>query len=65
MVELAKFIMSGLNRRAAVKSFGVKSRFVHFEFFRLTRDQAGMGKQGDVVALEVFRFGALSFSTSL
>ena len=39
--------------RAAVKSFGVKSRFVHFEFFRLTRDQAGMGKQGDVVALEV------------
>ena len=25
--------------RAAVKSFGVKSRFVHFEFFRLTRDQ--------------------------
>ena len=39
--------------RAAVKSFGVKSRFVHFEFFRLTRDQAGMGRQGDVVALEV------------
>ena len=39
--------------RAAVKSFGVKSRFVHFEFFRLTRDQAGMGKKGDVVALEV------------
>ena len=39
--------------RATVKSFGVKSRFVHFEFFRLTRDQAGMGRQGDVVALEV------------
>ena len=39
--------------RATVKSFGVKSRFVHFEFFRLTRDQAGMGKKGDVVALEV------------
>ena len=39
--------------RAAVKSFGVKSRFVHFEFFRLTRDQEGMGKKGDVVALEV------------
>ena len=38
--------------RAAVKSFGVKSRFVHFEFFRLTKDQY-MGKQGDVVALEV------------
>ena len=39
--------------RATVKSFGVKSRFVHFEFFRLTEDQAGMGKKGDVVALEV------------
>lgn len=39
--------------RAAVASFGVKSRFVHFEFFRLDRDQKGMGKKGDVVALEV------------
>ncbi len=39
--------------RAAVKSFGVKSRFIHFEFFRLTRDQKGLGKKGDVVALEV------------
>lgn len=39
--------------RATVKSFGVKSRFVHFEFFRLTQDQPGMGQKGDVVALEV------------
>lgn len=39
--------------RAAVKSFGVKSRFIHFEFFRLTQDQPEMGKKGDVVALEV------------
>ncbi len=39
--------------RAAVKSFGVKSRFIHFEFFRLTRDQKGLGKKGQVVALEV------------
>lgn len=38
--------------RAAVRSFGVKSRFVHFEFFRLTKDQY-IGKRGDVVALEV------------
>lgn len=38
--------------RAAVKSFGVKSRFVHFEFFRLLKDQH-IGKKGDVVALEV------------
>ena len=39
--------------RATVKSFGVKSRFVHFEFFRLTQDQEGLGKKGQVVALEV------------
>jgi len=39
--------------RATVKSFGVKNRFVHFEFFRLLKDHEGMGKKGDVVALEV------------
>lgn len=36
-----------------VKAFGVKSRFVHLEFFRLKADQAGLGKAGDVVGLEV------------
>ncbi|MGN0416907.1 MULTISPECIES: ATP-grasp domain-containing protein [Anaerostipes] len=39
--------------RATVKSFGVKSRFIHFEFFRLLEDHEGMGKKGDIVALEV------------
>lgn len=39
--------------RAAVKSFGVKSRFIHFEFFRLTEDQAGLGKKGQIIGLEV------------
>lgn len=39
--------------RATVKSFGVKNRFVHFEFFRLTQDQSSVGKKGDIVALEV------------
>ena len=39
--------------RATVKSFGVKSRFVHFEFFRLLEDQEGLGKKGDIMALEV------------
>ena len=38
--------------RAAVKSFGVKSRFVHFEFFRLTQNHPGLGEAGQVVALE-------------
>ena len=39
--------------RATAKSFGVKNRFVHFEFFRLTQDQEGLGKKGQIVALEV------------
>ncbi len=39
--------------RATVKSFGVKSRFVHFEFFRLLSDHEGLGKKGDLMALEV------------
>ena len=39
--------------RVTVESFGVKSRFVHFEFFRLLSDKEGLGKKGDIVALEV------------
>jgi len=39
--------------RATVKSFGVKSRFVHFEFFRLNEDHEGLGKKGEIIALEV------------
>ena len=39
--------------RATVKSFGVKSRFVHFEFFRLLEDHEGIGKKGELMALEV------------
>ena len=36
-----------------VAAFGVKSRFIHFEFFRLTEDQEGLGKKGDLIGLEV------------
>lgn len=39
--------------RAAGKAFEAKNRFVHFEFFRLQKDQEGLGKKGEVVALEV------------
>ena len=39
--------------RATVKSFGVKSRFVHFEFFRLLSDYPHLGKKGTIMALEV------------
>ncbi len=36
-----------------LKAFGVKSRFFHLEFFRLTKAKRGLGKVGDIVALEV------------
>lgn len=36
-----------------LRAFGVRSRCFHLEFFRLTRAKAGLGKKGDVVALEV------------
>ena len=39
--------------RATVKSFGVKNRFVHLEFFRLLEDQDELGKAGDIIGLEV------------
>lgn len=39
--------------RAVAKAFDVRSRFVHFEFFRLNQDQKNLGKKGDLVALEV------------
>lgn len=39
--------------RATAKAFGVKSRFVHLEFFRLTKAKAGLGEVGDFVGLEV------------
>ena len=39
--------------RATVKSFGVKNRFVHQEFFRLLEDNEALGKAGDVIGLEV------------
>jgi len=39
--------------RATAKAFGIKSRFVHFEFFRLTEAKAGLGGIGDFVGLEV------------
>ncbi|MBQ8682675.1 MAG: ATP-grasp domain-containing protein [Selenomonadales bacterium] len=51
--------------RATVKSFGVKSRFVHFEFFRLNEDQKGLGKKGDVMALEVNMRPAGGFSPDM
>ena len=45
-------VMKNLGRRT-VKAFGVKSRFVHFEYFVLKADQEGLGKKGDIFGLEV------------
>ncbi len=39
--------------RRTVKAFGITSRFVHLEFFKLDRDREGLGKKGDFVGLEV------------
>ncbi len=39
--------------RRTVKAFGVKSRFVHLEYFVLTEAQKGLGKPGDIIGLEV------------
>lgn len=39
--------------RATVKSFDVKSRFVHFEFFRLLKDHEGLGRKDELIGLEV------------
>lgn len=35
-----------------VKSFNIKSRCFHIEFFVLTKDKKGLGKKGDIIALE-------------
>ena len=39
--------------RRALKAFHVRSRFVHFEFFRLTQARKNLGEIGDFVGLEV------------
>ena len=39
--------------RRTVKAFGVENRFIHLEYFVLTEDQAGLGREGDVIGLEV------------
>lgn len=39
--------------KAVLKAFGIVSRCFHLEFFRLTQAKPGLGKKGDLVALEV------------
>lgn len=39
--------------RRTVEAFGVRSRFVHLEFFVLNSDQPALGRKGDILGLEV------------
>ena len=39
--------------KKVVRAFDTRSRFFHFEFFRLDADKEGLGKKGDLVGLEV------------
>ena len=39
--------------RATIKAFGVNQRFVHLEFFRLTKAKKGLGKVGDYIGLDI------------
>lgn len=61
--DLAEDVRSAGRRTA--KSFGVKSRFVHFEFFRLGKDHESLGKKNELVALEVNMRPAGGFSTDM
>lgn len=45
----ADFLEIGKN---VVKSFGIKKRYFHIEFFKLKKDKKGLGKKGDYIALE-------------
>ena len=39
--------------RKVVEAFDTRSKFFHFEFFRLEKTKKGLGKKGDLIALEV------------
>lgn len=49
-IDIPNDIMDAGTR--AVQAFDTRSRFFHFEFFRLVEDQH-VGKKGDIIALEV------------
>ena len=39
--------------KRVVEAFDTRSRYFHFEFFRLDEDKPGLGKKGDLLGLEV------------
>ena len=48
-VDLKKFEEMG---KKVVKSFGIRKRMFHIEFFVLNSDKKGLGKKNDIIALE-------------
>ena len=54
-MEIRKADMTDIEEigKRAVKAFDTRSRFFHFEFFRLDEDKEGLGKKGDLIGLEV------------
>lgn len=70
-LDLAYFVRADMPEalrkagRATVNAFGVKSRFVHLEFFKLDKDKAGLGKAGDFVGLEVNMRPAGGYTTDM
>ena len=51
--------------KAVIKSFGIKQRCFHIEFFVLKSDKKGLGKKGDFVGLEVNMRSPGGFTPSL
>lgn len=51
--------------KATLAAFGVRRRFFHLEFFRLYEDKEGLGKKGDLVALEVNMRPAGGYTTDM
>ena len=52
VVDKVPEALADMGRRTA-KAFGARSRFVHLEFFQLTKAKPGLGDVGDFVGLEV------------
>lgn len=48
-IDIKEFEQMG---RRVVKSFGIQKRMFHIEFFVLNKTKKGLGKKGDIIALE-------------
>lgn len=56
--------LAELGRRCVI-AWDVKSRAVHFEFFRLREDQPGIGQKGELIGLEVNMRPSGGYSTDM